>query len=138
MKQILEAIEAREEASWKIGDALLTELGPPGTREEDLEEMRKMSKKLNNAGYVYGPGDLLRFWRVSHAFGPSQRRLGYTLCAAAGTPEILEAIISRTPPSVEITKSYVQSLCYGKKRLDVEDDRKEFLKAWWEIKRELA
>ena len=106
---LLTAVKEGETSLWELGDALVAECGPPG----DNDSLRSASAYLlETGGYEYDVPYLSALRRTAYAFQPSDRRreFSWSIHRAAGTPEMLAAIIAGAPVGTAITTRYVEKV----------------------------
>jgi hypothetical protein len=114
-KTILDAMKTLDQARWDLGDALVAECGAPDPTSAGYDgpgKLRAAWHYMRENGYDCTLEDLSKLRRVAYVFGLSTRRsdISWDLHAEAGTPEMLEAIMSGIPKGTSLTKDYVASI----------------------------
>jgi hypothetical protein len=114
-KTILHAMQTLDQARWDLGDALVAECGAPDPTSAGYDgpgKLRAAWHYMRENGYDCTLEDLSKLRRVAYVFGLSTRRsdISWDLHAEAGTPEMLEAIMSGIPKGTSLTKSYIASI----------------------------
>src|SRR3954470_4372281 len=92
--------EAESQAQWTVGDAVLHDIPiqPTGVKDGSHERLKRLAGLAESRGYQRYTVDSLRRLRLVSARIPGARRrtpYAWTIHEEAGTPEILDEIISR-------------------------------------------
>ena len=114
-KTILHAMQTLDQALWDLGDALVAECGAPDPTSAGYDgpgKLRAAWHYMRENGYDCTLEDLSKLRRVAYVFGLSTRRsdISWDLHAEAGTPEMLQAIMSGIPKGTSLTKGYIASI----------------------------
>jgi hypothetical protein len=113
----LSAANDAEKSQWAIGDALVMECGPPGGDHSNNGASAKIAavaKFLAENGREFSESYLRRLRQVAFSFSDVQTRssVSWNAHEAAGTPEILDAIMKGLPAGVKPTaardRAYVE------------------------------
>ena len=120
-KAILYTVQKRDKALWDLGDALVADCGAPDPTSASYAgpgKLRAAWHCLQSNGYDVSLAELSKLRRVAYVFGQSTRRfdISWELYAEAGTPEMLEAIISGIPKGTPLNRSYIASIRKQSKR----------------------
>jgi hypothetical protein len=110
----LAAAKDAEKSRWAIGDALIKECGPPGddhTNNGASAKIAAAAKFLDQNDLTFSVGYLRRLRRVAFLFPDVRTRssLSWNAHEAAGTPQILDAILKGLPEGTKLTGGIVKA-----------------------------
>lgn len=94
---ILAAVQSHDKSQWKIGDALIQEIGQakPGDSDAGFKKFMACAKMLEDQGYRFSAPRLIELRDVAFNFPTSRRRAGIALTAHvyAVTPDNLDQAV---------------------------------------------
>lgn len=107
---VQKAAEHVRKSQWAIGDALVTEIGPPRNGAHD-KRLEQCSKELAAEGFEYSEKYLSHLRQVSASFSPARRRadISWEVHREAGDPDRLETLI-KAARGKPLSRAYARKL----------------------------